>query len=173
MLRGVKGGEDTAIIVTTGRFSADAQNESRPGQNQRVVYLIDGDKLVEICKRNQIGVKKVSLPELLVLDPEVAREPPVRAHSVTADEGAEPEELSERANATVRRFRDEMLGDSERGLSAEEVAELSGYTINTVRQYLFDGRRKALGDAIRGNRKARGRALAIVTSRRGAEPYEE
>lgn len=128
MLRGVKGEEDTAIIVTTGRFSADAQNEARPGQNQRIVYLIDGDKLIEICKRNQIGVKKVPLPELLVLDPEVAREPPVRDLSETVEEGAEPEELSERTSASARRFRDEMLGDAERGLSIAEVAELSGYS---------------------------------------------
>ena len=62
MMRGVKGEEDTAIIVTTGRFSADAQNEAKPGQNQRVVYLIDGEKLIDICKRNQIGVKKVTTP---------------------------------------------------------------------------------------------------------------
>ena len=64
MMRGVKGEEDTAIIVTTGRFSADAQNEARPGQNQRVVYLIDGENLVNVCKRYQIGVKKVELPGL-------------------------------------------------------------------------------------------------------------
>jgi hypothetical protein len=65
-----------------------------------------------------------------------------------------------------------MLGDPERGLSVEEVAELSGYKINTVRIYLSDGRRKTLGDAIRRDQIARGRALAIVGSRRGAEPPE-
>lgn len=39
-----------------------------------MVYLIDGEKLVDVCKRYQIGVKKVELPGLLVLDPEVTRE---------------------------------------------------------------------------------------------------
>jgi restriction endonuclease Mrr len=172
MLRGVKGEEDTAIIVTTGRFSSDAQNEAKPGQNQRIVYLIDGDKLIEICKRNQIGVKKVPLPDLLVLDPEVAREP-VRDDPEAAAEGAEPDDLSERDGLTGRRFRDEMLGDAERGLSVEEVAELSGYKVKTVRVYLTDDqRRRVLGDAIRGNQKARKRALAIVSSRRESEPPE-
>jgi restriction endonuclease Mrr len=173
MLRGVKGEEDTAIIVTTGRFSSEAQNEAKPGQNQRIVYLIDGDKLIDICKRNQIGVKKVPLPELLVLDPEVAREAPVREELETTDEGAEPEVRSERDGLTIRRFRDEMLGDPERGLTVEEVADLSGYKVNTVRIYLSDDqRRKVLGDAIRGDQKTRGRALAIVSSRREEEPPE-
>ena len=172
MLRGVKGEEDTAIIVTTGRFSAEAQNEAKPGQNQRIVYLIDGDKLIEICKRYEIGVIKKTLPGLLVLDPEVAREAPVHDdHEATAD-GAEPDDLSERDGLTIRRFRDEMLGDPERGLSVEEVAELSGYKANTVRVYLSDERKKVLGDAIRGDQKARTRALAIVSSRREAEPSE-
>jgi hypothetical protein len=167
MLRGVKGEEDTAIIVTTGRF----------------VYLIDGDKLIEICKRNQIGVKKVPLPDLLVLDPEVARESSVREDHEAAAEEAEPDG-SERVGLAVRgfrdedglsgrRFRDEMLGDPERGLTVEEVAELSGYRVKTVRVYLADDQqRKVLGDAIRGNQKARKRALAIVSSRRESEPPE-
>jgi restriction endonuclease Mrr len=173
MLRGVKGEEDTAIIVTTGRFSADAQNEAKPGQNQRVVYLIDGDKLIEICKRNQIGVKMVPLPGLLVLDPEVAREAPVRGDPEAAEYEAEPDDLPERDGLTIRRLEDEMLGDPEHGLSVEEVAELSGYRANTVRVYLYDAqRRKSLGDAIRGDEKARSRALAIVSSRREAEPPE-
>lgn len=173
MMRGVKGEEDTAIIVTTGRFSADAQNEAKPGQNQRVVFLIDGDKLVDICKRNQIGVKMVPLPGLLVLDPEVTREAPVRDDAETAEDAAEPDALFEQDDLTVRRLLDEMLGDSEHGLSIEEVAEISGYKVSTVRVYLYDGqRRKALGDLIRGNLKAHNRALAILSSRRKVEPPE-
>lgn len=172
MLRGVKGEEDTAIIVTTGRFSADAQNEAKPGQNQRIVYLIDGEKLIEICKRSRIGVKSVPLPELLILDPEVAREAPLRPHSQAVEGETEPDAPLGRDGLTTRRLRDEMLGDPERGLSVEEVAELSGYKINTVRVYLSDGRRKALGDAIRGDQETRSRALAIVSSRRQAEPPE-
>jgi restriction endonuclease Mrr len=171
MLRGLKGEEDTAIIVTTGRFSADAQNEAKPGQNQRIVYLIDGDKLVEICKGNQIGVKWVPLPQLLVLDPEVAREAPVRDDPEAEEYEVEPDDLPERDGLTIRRLGDEMLGDPENGLSVEEVAELSGYKVNTVRVYLYDAqRRKSLGDAIRGDEKARTRALVIVSSRREGEP---
>ena len=173
MMRGVKGEEDTAIIVTTGRFSVDAQNEAKPGQNQRVVYLIDGEKLVDVCKRHQIGVKMVPLPGLLVLDPEVAREAPLRDDLESVGEGAESEDISSRDGLTIYRLEDEMLGDPERGLTIEEVAELSGYKANTVRVYLYDGqRRRALGDAIRGDQKAHGRALALVASRRGAEPPE-
>ncbi len=66
-----------------------------------------------------------------------------------------------------------MLGDPERGLSIEEVAELSGYKATTVRVYLCDEvRRKALGDAIRSDSQARTRALTIVSSRRGSEDSE-
>jgi restriction endonuclease Mrr len=174
MLRGIKGDEDTAIIVTTGRFSPDAQAEAKPGQNQRVVYLIDGDQLIEVCKRNQIGVKKVQLTELLILDPEVAV---AREAAPDNNLGKTPEpELQESISVDgsgVRRLRDEMLGDPERGLSVEEVAELSGYKASTVRVYLFDeARRKALGEAIRSDAQARVRALAIVSSRRGFEDSE-
>jgi restriction endonuclease Mrr len=166
MMRGVKGEEDTAIIVTTGRFSADAQNEAKPGQNQRVVFLIDGDKLVEICKRHQIGVKMVPLPGLLVLDPEVTRDASVRDDTEAVEDGAEVVDLPERDSLTIRRLQDEMLGDPERGLSVEEVAELSGYKVNTVRVYLYDvQRRRVLGDAIRGDQRAHSRALVIISSR--------
>lgn len=173
MMRGVKGEEDTAIIVTTGRFSADAQNEARPGQNQRIVYLIDGDKLIDICKRHQIGVKKVQLPELLVLDPEVARETPVRDEPGATEPEPKLDDRHERGAPVIRRLRDEMLGDPERGLTVEEVAELSGHKVNAVRAYLSDARRKILGEAIRGNQEARNRALAIVATRRSGEPSEQ
>jgi len=173
MMRGVKGEEDTAIIVTTGRFSADAQNEARPGQNQRVVYLIDGENLVDVCKRYQIGVKKVELPGLLVLDPEVTREVSVRDDWEAVEDEADLEDFSSRDVLTIHRLEDEMLGDPERGLSIEEVAELSGYKTSTVRVYLYDGqRRKVLGDAIRGDQKTHSRALALVAGRRETEPSE-
>jgi hypothetical protein len=166
MLRGLPGNEDTAIVVTTGKFSADAQEESRPSQNQRAVYLIDGEQLVEICKRNQIGVKKVQLPDLLVLDPEVTRDPGGGEDAGESDSepsGAQsPDDIS-----AGRRLRDEMLGDCERGLSAEEVAGLSGYALSTVRAYLSDDRRKKLlGRKIREDEQARARALQIVSQRR-------
>lgn len=72
------------------------------------------------------------------------------------------------ANDVVQRLRDSMLGDSERGLSLEEVAELSGYAISTVRVYLGDERRRVLGDKIRVNEDARERALMFVARRRRA-----
>jgi restriction endonuclease Mrr len=176
MLRGLKGEEDTALIVTTGRFSFDAQNEARPGQNQRIVYLIDGDKLVEICKRNQIGVKKVPLPELLVLDPEVTREAPARSEAEPEEVESSGEGIDEagpKDGVGARRLRDEMLGDAERGLTVEEVAELSGYKAATVRVYLYDEqKRRVLGDAIRADEGARGRALAIVSARRDTDASE-
>jgi restriction endonuclease Mrr len=172
MLRGLKGEEDTAIIVTTGRFSTEAQNEAKPGQNQRIVYLIDGDKLIDVCKRNRIGVVLAPLPSLLVLDPEIAREAPARDVPDLEEDRAVPEETLDWEGPAIRRFRDEMLGDSERGLSVEEAAELSGYKLNTVRIYLTDERRRVIGDAIRRDKRARDRALAIVSSRRETELSE-
>jgi hypothetical protein len=125
-----------------------------------VVYLIDGEQLIDICKRNQIGVKKVHLPELLILDPEVARD----SGGEAGDNG---EFESSGDSPALHRLRDEMLGDLQRGLSAEEVAELSGLAISTVRVYLSDDRkRRALGDRIRGDEQARARALRIVFQRR-------
>jgi hypothetical protein len=167
MLRGVKGEEDTAIVVTTGKFTADARDEAKPGQNQRIVYLIDGEKLVEVCKRNQIGVKKVQLPELLILDPEVASLGP--PGDIPGKENDREESNSPDEPATTRRLRDSMLGDSKKGLSVEQVSELSGYTEATVRNYLSTGRRKALGDAIRSNEETRARALTIIADKRRVE----
>ena len=72
----------------------------------------------------------------------------------------------------MRRLRDEMLGEPERGLSVEEVAELSGYAPRTVRVYLADDRRKKLGDTIRADDQARTRALRIVAERRNLDDDE-
>jgi hypothetical protein len=68
--------------------------------------------------------------------------------------------------SALRRLRDEMLGDPERGLSAE-VAELSGRALSTIRAYLGDPRKKAvLAGLIRSDAQARARALQIVSQRR-------
>jgi hypothetical protein len=163
MLRGIKGDEDTAIVVTTGHFTPDAENEARPGQGQRLVYLIDGNMLVDVCKRNQIGVKKVVLPELLVLDPEVRS--PAQSNE-PSDDSATAKVDDPQEHTTKRRLRDSMLGDSERGLSVKEVAELTGHTPGTVKNYLCTKRRKVLGDAIRGNPAIRTRALALISAKR-------
>lgn len=171
-LRGLKVDEDTAIIVTTGRFSQDAKEEAKPAANLRIVYLIDGDMLIDICKRNQIGVKKAALPELLILDPEVTRD----SEGGDAEEDESPVSYNSRTPTDglgLRRLRDEMLGNPERGLSAEEIAEFTGYKINTVRVYLCDEqKKKMLGDKIRGDEYARARALQIVTQRRGEDGRE-
>jgi len=109
------------VIVTTGRFTADAENEAKkPWQNNRHVYLIDGETLVDICKLHGIGVKKAKLTELLVLDPELTREP----GSDDAEEDSEAADMPRGEEApSSRRLRDEMLGD----LSVDELAELSGF----------------------------------------------
>jgi restriction endonuclease Mrr len=165
-LRGLKGDEDTAIIVTTGQFTPDAEKEAKPGQNQRVVYLIDGAQLIDICTRNKIGVTKVTLPELLVLDDELTDEPEVDEASA-AEQDSEPEGIPMTDETPGKhRLRDEMLGDSEKGLSVAEVAELSGFALSTVRAYLADHRRKVLGQRIRADEHARVCALRIISERR-------
>lgn len=63
-LRGIKGDEDTGIIVTSSNFSPKAQKEAVPSQNQRAIVLIDGDLIVETCFANAIGVKEVAIPKL-------------------------------------------------------------------------------------------------------------
>jgi restriction endonuclease Mrr len=158
-LRGSPGDEDTAIIVTTGQFSTDAEIEAKQRQLAlRNVYLIDGDELVDICVRQKIGIKEKELPKLLVFDPELAGEP-------EAVEGEQQYDSEPR----MQRLRDEMLGDSERGLSVEETAELSGLAVTTVRQYLLDDRRKVVGDKIRANEQARDRALTIISGKRSRQ----
>ncbi len=170
ILRGLEGDEDTAIVVTTGKFSPDAKEAARRSQNMRAVYLIDGEMLIDVCKRHQIGVKKIQLPELFVLDidPELSRGLESGEHAdEDGFEGSTPNDAS-----ALRRLRDEMLGDSERGLSTEEVAELSGYALSTVRAYLSDDRKKLLGRAIRENEQKRNLALQIVSQRRQLDQGE-
>lgn len=63
-LRGIKGPEDTGIIVTSASFSHEAIKEAEPSQNQRAIYLIDGDIIVETCFKHLIGVECISVPQL-------------------------------------------------------------------------------------------------------------
>ncbi len=174
MLRGIKGNEDTAIVVTTGRFTADAEREARPSQNQRVVYLIDGKQLVEICKSHEIGVKKHKLPELLVLDEEqfgleedaledsesndhIISFEPVRAES----EAAKPEEesFSKSRLIVLKRLRDGMLHE----IPIADIARLTGLGEGTVRTYLSIPKRKAsLARRIRKDKDCREEVLRLV-----------
>lgn len=186
-LRGLKGEEDTAIIITTSRFTEDAKREARPGQNQRVVYLIDGDTLVRICREHQIGVKRIELPYLFVTDssqfePAGAEEEDddeVNAEEASSDEqgGEEDEDEDGDRDGTedgdnkkprgLLRFRDEMLGDQDRGLTYSEISTLLGLSQATVRNYLYDeDKRRMLGDRIRADDAIRARAIAIVNRRR-------
>ena len=57
------GRADKGIIFTTGRFSEDAKREaSREGAP--AIELLDGEKLVELLERYQIGVIAVSTFEI-------------------------------------------------------------------------------------------------------------
>jgi hypothetical protein len=152
-LRGIQGDEDTAIIITTGRFSDDARMEARPSQNQRVVYLIDGDRLVEICKEFSIGVRREKFPELLVLDE--------REFGDDADEESDDEQ------AGIKRLREEMLGDDERGISVKELVRFLKLKESTVRNYLATERRRSLLNRIREDPQIRGKVIQIISRRRG------
>jgi predicted transcriptional regulator len=161
-VRGIKGPEDTAIIVTTGTFSPDATKEAEPGQNQRAVYLIDGQRLVEICRDHAIGVRTVQLPKLLVIDE--ASLP--GAHQDEADEDANEDEADGESGAgSLRRLRLEMLGDPQRGLAVQEIAELLDLQENSVRTYLSDpNRKRGLFERLRQERREA--ALRMVATKR-------
>lgn len=167
-VRGIKGHEDTAIIVTSGSFTAEAKQEAEPGQNQRVVYLIDGTQIVEACKQHGIGVTRRPMPDLLVVD-----ELFLTSEDDDSDEDDDETSLGTEApdddnTRTARRLREEMLGDEERGLSAEEIAKLTGHAASTVGQYLYvPERRRSLFETIRGDATLRDRALQIVRKKRG------
>ncbi len=164
-LRGIQGDEDTAIIVTTGKFTDDARTEARPSQNQRVVYLIDGARLVEICRQHSIGVKRQELPALLVLD-ELALPGDEAEGEEDETDGAVEEQETEDRPGVVRRVREEMLGDGKRGVSAAELAQLLGLEESSVRTYLAGDRRRNLLERIRKEPRLRSQVLKIVTRRR-------
>lgn len=188
MMRGIKGPQDTAIIVTTSTFTQDARNEAKPGQNQRVVYLIDGETLVRICKENQIGVRREQLPELFVLEEDEfsnERTDKVGAENAAkVDDGGEDEEYEDDEEnedgeevgeedaeelAPAPRLYASMLGNDERGLSVDEIAKLLKLSPLTVRSYLsVPKRRKDLADRIRDDPKLRARALKYLLKRQAA-----
>lgn len=63
-LRGIRGDADTAIIITTAKFSADAIKEAEPSQNARSVVLIDGDTIADICIEKSIRLREIKTPKL-------------------------------------------------------------------------------------------------------------
>lgn len=156
-LRGMQGDEDTAIIITTGRFTADAEKEARPSQNQRVVYLIDGDRLVQICKRHEIGVKKVQLQPILVVDDE--------QFQPLEDAFADAEIVGRgRKVGKSRHFHYKMLSD----IPYDQLGDLLGLSENTVKSYMsIPDRKRDLADRIRADPDVRKRALRLVDKSRG------
>lgn len=158
-VRGIRGNEDTAIIVTSGSFTGEAKDEAEPAAGQRLVYLIDGTQIVNACKQHGIGVRKRQLPELFEVDERFQ----MGSESDEEDDDDEPEEEAEATAVTDsagpvprsgRRLREEMLGDEERGLSTEEIARLTGHAESTVSQYLYvPERRRSLFQKLRGDAK--------------------
>lgn len=63
-LRGIPHQADTAIIVTSSKFTGPAKDKAKPAAGWRSVVLIDGDLIVETCLKNAIGVDEVKLPIL-------------------------------------------------------------------------------------------------------------
>ena len=157
LLRGIKGDEDTAIIITTSGFTATAQEEARPSQNQRVVYLIDGDRLVDICKRFEIGVTRVKMPDILTIDDQESPGGGVEPPKGKRGDGVGP----------LRRFRDNMLDE----LAFQDIAELTGKKESTVKTYLSTPeRRSQLAAQIRSKEALRARALDLVALKRRSSP---
>lgn len=67
-MRGITGEFDSAIIITSAKFSKDAVLEAEKVHNQRSVLLVDMDYLVEICFTNKIGIKRIEIPDLYMID---------------------------------------------------------------------------------------------------------
>jgi len=161
LMRGIKGDEDTAIIITTSGFTATAQEEARPSQNQRVVYLIDGDRLVDICKRFEIGVRRVKMPDILTIDDleSSTEEAEAEVETEAAPAGVEsPDEAR-----SLLRFRDNMLDE----LTPQDIAQLTGLKESTVKTYLcIPNRRSQLATQIRSDKGWRAKALDLVATKR-------
>ncbi|MCZ2157416.1 MAG: restriction endonuclease [Bryobacterales bacterium] len=174
-MRGISDTADTGLIITTGKFSSEAKDEaSVTGANQRAIYLIDGDMLVQVCKKHGIGVKRIKLPELIVLDEEVVGDAGQFQHGDNDRKEprrrvSPPETRRSKEKVSVQRITKRMIGNSISGLSVAEVAKLTGYTEGTVRNYLSDGKRELLADKIRRDSKARSLALKFISERRAAD----
>jgi restriction endonuclease Mrr len=69
-VRGVKGDFDTALIITSSKFTKDAVLEAENVQNQRAVVLVDMDNLVNICFENCLGTRIVEVPALYKIEDE-------------------------------------------------------------------------------------------------------
>jgi hypothetical protein len=63
-LRGIRSNADTAIVVTSSKFSPEAIKEAEPSQNQRAIVLINAGLIVETCFNNGIGVERLTIPHL-------------------------------------------------------------------------------------------------------------
>jgi restriction endonuclease Mrr len=175
-VRGIPGDEDTAIIVTSGSFTTEAVGEAAKRAGVfRLVYLIDGNGIVNACKQHGIGVTRRQLPELFELDSSfllgVDEEEEEEEDEDAEVEAVDPKRADAAPAATPksgRRLREEMLGDDERGLSVAEIAALTGHAASTVGQYLYvRERRRSLFQKLRADTKLREKALEIVARKRG------
>jgi hypothetical protein len=90
-----------------------------------------------------------------------------RRGSVNGSEGTEGDGIQAPPGKPNRRFRDEMLGDPDRGLTVSEIARMLGYEEGTVRTYLTSPKRTHdMGDQIRADERLRDKALGIIARRR-------
>lgn len=169
MLRGIKGDEDTAIIITTGGFTTEAEHEAGASQNQRVVYLINGKRLVELCKSHDLGVKKIPLRELHVLDEDRylgVEDDPEEQDQTESVPQVEPSHDSPSEAPKLKRFTDKMLSE----IPLSELARLTGLRERSVRTYFSNPeRRRGLAERIRADEAKREEALRLVESSRDVD----
>ena len=168
---GAGGPYNKGIIITTAKFSKAAKEEAeRQAEGERSVDLIDQDRLIGIIKEKEIGVNKKLLPDLLEFVPpsdtsEVGGGDTKAVPNGRVISGGTTKKIKFVPENGVRkipkRFRNEMLYE----LTTKQIAYLSGYAENTVRNYMSTDR-QSLGNAIRENPDKREEALKIIAQNR-------
>ncbi|HEX7501167.1 MAG TPA: restriction endonuclease, partial [Polyangia bacterium] len=165
LLRGIDDEAAVGIIVTTGKFSADAENEARKGRNLRLIYLIDGSQLIDVMKRFKIGVKKQEMQELLVLDEAEFRS--IEAPEENSDASTRPDAVEDQPSEAkvLTRFWENMLDE----IAVPDLANLLGLQESTVRVYMATPpRREDMAKRIRGDESLKANALSLVERSRMA-----
>lgn len=90
-LRGVMMNGEWGLLVTTGRVSARVR-EFGVEDSSRVISIIDGSQLVELCIEYEVGVRKEYLFDSAFLLPEVDDETPIE---IVSTPSKYPRDLSE------------------------------------------------------------------------------